>query len=49
MISLSEAIERWALVSNVMSQQEQDLLWELRAQGLPLRAVGRRIGRSGAR
>ncbi len=48
MISLSEAIERWALVSNVMSQQEQDLLWELRAQGLPLRAVGRRIGRSGA-
>jgi hypothetical protein len=28
----------------MMSQQEQDLLWELRAEGLPLRVVGRRMG-----
>lgn len=32
---------------NSVVWQEQDLLWELRAEGLPIRAVGRRIGRSG--
>ena len=47
MISVSEASEGWALVGTLLSAQELDLLWELRAEGLPLRAVGRRIGRSG--
>ena len=47
MISVLEASEGWVLVRTLMSAQEQDLLWELRAEGLPLRTVARRIGRSG--
>ena len=47
MISVLEASEEWVLVRTFLSVQEQDLLWKLRADGLPMRAVARRIGRSG--
>jgi IS30 family transposase len=47
MISILETSEGWALVKTFLSAQEQDLLWELRAEGLPMRAVARRLGRSG--